>query len=87
MVIAVATHEVDAGCAGRDAVEHLFDVRLLDVVAGFGEAVARQHVRTGRLAFLAVFDAFFHGCGRSTHSFLLGNGVFAATSPLSYRYA
>lgn len=70
VVIAIATHEVDAGGAGRDAVEHLFDVRLLDVVAAFGEAVAGQHARTGRLAFLAVFNAFFHRCGCSTHSFL-----------------
>lgn len=71
VVIAVAAHEVDAGCAGRDTVEHLFDVRLLDVVATFGEAVAGQYASTGRLAFLAVFDAFFHGCGCGIHSFLL----------------
>ena len=92
VVIAVATHEVDAGCAGRNAVEHLFDVRLLDVVAAFGEAVARQHASTGRLAFLAVFDAFFHGCGCSTHSYLLVKRLLRPSCrcligmQLAYRY-
>lgn len=36
VVIAVAAHEVDACCAGRDAVEHQFDVDLLDVITAFG---------------------------------------------------
>ena len=71
MVIAVATHEVDAGCTSSDAIEHQLDVRLLDVVAAFGQAMTGQHVSTGRLALLAVFDALFHGCGCGTHSFLL----------------
>lgn len=70
MVIAVATHEVDAGSTGRDAIEHQLDVRLLDVVAAFGQAMTGQHVSTGRLALLAVFDALFHGGGCGTHSFL-----------------
>ena len=80
MVIAVAAHEVDAGCASSDAIEHQFDVRLLDMVAAFGQAMTGQHVRTGCLAFLAVFDALFHGCGCGTHSFLLRN--LANTAPL-----
>ena len=71
VVIAVATHEVDAGSTGRDAIEHQLDVCLLDVVAAFGQAMTGQHVSTGLLAFLAVFDALFHGCGCGTHSFLL----------------
>ncbi|WP_207310420.1 hypothetical protein [Rubripirellula amarantea] len=36
VVIAVAAHEVDAGCTGGDAVEHQLDVILADVVAAFG---------------------------------------------------
>ena len=60
MVIAMAAHEVDAGDTGRDAVEHQLDVRLLDVVATFGQAMTGQHVSTGRLALLAV----------SMHSFM-----------------
>jgi hypothetical protein len=82
MVIAIAAHEVDAGSTGRDAVEHQLDVRLLDVVATFGQAMTGQHVSTGRLALLAVFDALFHGCGCGTHSFLLWNFANAAPLPL-----
>ncbi|WP_231617603.1 hypothetical protein [Novipirellula aureliae] len=80
MVVAVATHEVDAGRTGGGAIEHQFDVRLLDVIGAFGQTVPGQHVSTGRLALMAVFDALFHGCGCSTHSFLLWN--FANTAPL-----
>jgi hypothetical protein len=36
VVIAVATHEVDAGRTSGDAVEHQLDVILADVVAAFG---------------------------------------------------
>lgn len=36
MMIAVATHEVDAGGTSGDAVEHQLDVILADVVAAFG---------------------------------------------------
>lgn len=71
VVFAVATHEVDAGSASRDTVEHQFDVRLLDVVTSFGKAMTGQHVGTGGLTFLAILKAFFHGCGCGTHWFLL----------------
>tara|TARA_R110002049_G_scaffold288534_1_gene471091 strand:+ start:1606 stop:1818 length:213 start_codon:yes stop_codon:yes gene_type:complete len=35
VVVAVAAHEVDAGGTGRNLVEHLLDLRLLDVTAPF----------------------------------------------------
>lgn len=92
MVIAVATHEVDAGCTSSDAIEHQLDVRLLDVVAAFGQAMTGQHVSTGRLAFSAVFDALFHGCGCGSHSFLLVKSLLRPRCrcingmQLAYRY-
>ena len=60
MVVAVAAHEVDARRTGGDAVEHQLDVGLLDVIATGAEAVAGQHVGTGGLAFLTIFEAILH---------------------------
>ena len=60
MVVAVATHEVDTGRAGSDAIEHELDVSLLDVIATGVEAVAGQHVGTSGLAFLTIFEAILH---------------------------
>lgn len=43
-MVAVAAHKVDAGGAGRSAIEHQLDVGLLDVGTALAKTVARQHV-------------------------------------------
>lgn len=67
VVVAVAAHESDARVARGDAVEHQFDVFLLNVVATFGEARRGQHIADDGLALLAVLDAFLFGCSCGTH--------------------
>lgn len=61
VMVAVATHEVDAGTARGDTVEHQLDVFLLDVITALAQAMARQHVGTNGLALLAVVQAVLHG--------------------------
>jgi len=67
-IVAVAGHEVDAGVARGDTVEHQFDVGLLDMIAALRETMTGQHIGARSLAFLAILDAVLLGCGCSTHS-------------------
>ncbi|EGF24186.1 hypothetical protein [Rhodopirellula baltica] len=60
MVFTVAAHKIDARTTCGDAIEHSFDMSLLNMVTAFDEAMAGQHIGTNGLAFLAVLDAFLH---------------------------
>jgi hypothetical protein len=65
--VAVTAHEVDAGVTCGDAIEHQFDVILLNVLASFFQTHAGQHVVENGLAFLAILNAILFRCGCGTH--------------------
>jgi len=67
MEVAVATHKADAGGAGRNAIEHQFNVRLLDMVAALDQTSVCQHVAEGNLAFMTILNALSFGCCCRTH--------------------